>query len=354
MLGAQASRLLGRASVFEFDYPWLFALLPAPLVAWWLLPAYRERRPSVRVPFFEQIAAATGAEPARGGTLKRRNVFQVLLAALAWVLMVTALARPQVVEPPIEKTEPARDLMLAVDLSGSMDTPDMTDAEGHRIQRLDAVKLVLDDFISRREGDRLGLIVFGNQAFLQAPFTQDHDLVRTLLEQARPRLAGPQTMIGDAIGLTIKTFEPSKAEDRVLVLLTDGNDSGSKVPPKKAGEIAADNGITIHTVAVGDPSSSGKVGHAGGGQAEQVDLDTLSAVAAATGGQAFDAADREQLEGIYRRIDELTPIDVETTSFRPTRPLFHWPLGAAVSLILAYQLAMLSARWLRSTGTRHA
>ena len=116
--------------MFEFDYPLLFALLPAPLLAWWLLPAYRERRPSVRVPFFEQVAAATGAEPARGGALMRRSVFQVLAAVLAWVLIVTALARPQYVEPPIEKVEPARDLMLAVDLSGSMDTPDMLDDQG--------------------------------------------------------------------------------------------------------------------------------------------------------------------------------------------------------------------------------
>ncbi|MEE8525523.1 MAG: VWA domain-containing protein [Thermoanaerobaculia bacterium] len=331
--------------MLELDFPWMFALLPAPLLAWWLLPAYRERRQSVRVPFFEKVAAATGAEPARGGVQRRRNVLQGLIATLAWALIVTALARPQLVEPPIEKIESARDLMLAVDLSGSMDTPDMLDPEGHRIQRLDAVKLVLDDFIARREGDRLGVVVFGNQAFLQAPFTQDHDLVRTLLEQTRPRLAGPQTMIGDAIGLTIKTFENSEAKDRVLVLLTDGNDSGSKVPPNKAAEIAAQNGITIHTVAVGDPSSTGE---------SEMDLDTLQAVADATGGQAFRADDRAQLEEIYRQIDALAPVDVETFSYRPTRPLYHWPLAAAVLLTLLYHLLMGTRQALRSLGARHA
>ena len=256
-----------------------------------------------------------------------------------------ALARPQYVEPPIEKIESARDLMLAVDLSGSMDTRDMLDPEGNRIQRLDAVKLVLDDFISRREGDRLGLVVFGNQAFLQAPFTQDHDLVRSLLEQTRPRLAGPQTMIGDAVGLTIKTFESSEAEDRVLVLLTDGNDSGSKVPPKKTAEIAADNGITIHTVAVGDPSSRGE---------GEMDVEILREMAAATGGETFRADDREELEDIYRRIDELAPVDVEAVSYRPTRPLYHWPLGGAVVLILAYQLLMGTRRAFHTLGARHA
>ncbi len=331
--------------MFEFDLPWMFVLLPAPLLVWWLLPAYRERQESVRVPFFEKVAAVTGVEPSRGGVLLRRSILQGLIAPLVWVLIVTALARPQYVEPPIEKIESARDLMLAVDLSGSMDTPDMLDAEGQRIQRLDAVKFVLDDFISRRKGDRLGVIVFGNQAFLQAPFTLDHDLVRALLKQTRPRLAGPQTMIGDAIGLTIKTFESSQAKDRVLVLLTDGNDSGSKVPPRKAADIAAGKDITIHTVAVGDPSSTGEA---------EMDLETLEAIANITGGTAFRADDREQLEEIYRRIDALTPIDIETVSYRPTRPLYHWPLGAAVVLTLLYHLIMGTWQVFRSIGARHA
>jgi Ca-activated chloride channel family protein len=331
--------------VFEFDLPWAFVLLLAPLLVWWLLPAYRERQESVRVPFFEKVAGVTGVEPSRGGVQLRRNVLQGLMAPLVWALIVTALARPQYVEPPIEKLESARDLMLAVDLSGSMDTPDMLDAEGKRIQRLDAVKFVLDDFISRREGDRLAVIVFGNQAFLQAPFTLDHDLVRALLEQTRPRLAGPQTMIGDAIGLTIKTFESSQARDRVLVLLTDGNDSGSKVPPRKAADIAAGENITIHTVAVGDPSSTGE---------SEMDLETLEAIANVTGGTAFRADDREQLEEIYRRIDALAPIDIETVSYRPTRPLYHWPLGAAVVLTLLYHLIVGARQLFRSIGARHA
>ena len=314
--------------MFEFDLPWAFALLPAPLLVWWLLPAYRERRESLRVPFFESVAAATGGEPRKGGVQARRNLLQWLLAPLSWALIVTSLARPQYVEPPIEKVESARDLMLAVDLSGSMDTLDMFDPEGRRIQRLEAVKLVLDEFITRREGDRLGLVVFGNQAFVQAPFTQDHDLVRKLLAQTGPRMAGPQTMIGDAIGLSIKAFEASEVEDRVLVLLTDGNDTGSRVPPKKAAEIAAQNGLTIHTVAVGDPEAAGEA---------EMGLETLEAIAEATGGEAFRADDRQQLEAIYRRIDELTPVEIETLSYRPTRPLFHWPLGAVLALLALYQ-----------------
>lgn len=331
--------------MFEFDFLWAFTFLPAPLLIWWLLPPYKAQQESVRVPFFEQLSAAIGLEPARGGVLLRRNLLQKLLAPLVWVLAVVALARPQFIEPPIEKIESARDLMLAVDLSGSMDTRDMFDADGNRVRRLDMVKLVLDDFVSRRAGDRIGVIVFGTEAFLQAPFTQDHDLVRTLLDQVEPRMAGPQTMLGDAIGLTIKVFEASEAEDRVLILLTDGNDTGSKVPPKKAAEIAAQNDVTVHTIAVGDPRAVGEA---------QMDIDALQVIADTTGGSFFAANDREQLEDIYRQIDALTPEEIATTSYRPTRPLFHWPLGILVALVLFYHLLMGMGAALRHARARHA
>ncbi len=330
--------------MFEFDLPWAFALLLAPIFTWWLLPPYRERQESVRIPFFEKVATAVGQRPIRGGVLMHRNVLQWILGPLCWMLIVTAIARPQFVEPPIEKIESVRDLMLAVDLSGSMDARDMVGPEGNPLQRLEAVKLVLDDFIARREGDRIGVIVFGNQAFLQAPFTLDHEVVRALLEQTEPRMAGPQTMLGDAIGLTIKVFENSEAQDRVLVLLTDGNDTGSKVPPKKAAEIAADHHITIHTVAIGDPQSTGEA---------EMDLETLQTIATVTGGAAFHADDRKELENIYRRIDALTPIEIETHSYRPTRPLYHWPLGGAILLALLYHILMGLAQAARALRVRH-
>ena len=221
----------------------------------------------------------------------------------------------------------------------------MFDPEGNRITRLDAVKLVLGDFIERRSADRIGVIVFGSQAFVQAPFTQDHDLVRILLEQTEPRMAGPMTMLGDAIGLTIKTFEKSDARDRVLILLTDGNDTGSKVPPLKAAEIAGQHDVTVYPVAVGDPTSAGE---------GQMDLPALQGIADATGGQLFDAGNREELEAVYREIDALTPEEIETTSYRPTQPLFFWPLGAAVVFVFAYHAVMAIGTSLRSTRERHA
>ena len=331
--------------MLELDYPWLLALLPAPFLVWWLFPPHREIQDSIRIPFLEQIAVAAGATPAAGGLVARRNVLQRILLPIVWILLVVTAARPQLVEPPLSRVESARDLMLGVDLSGSMSQRDLTDAEGTPVTRMEAVKEVLDDFIARREGDRIGIIVFGTEAFVQTPFTQDHELVRALLSQTEPRMAGPQTMIGDAIGLTIKVFETSEARDRVMVLLTDGDDTGSRVPPQRAAEIAAEDGITIHTVAMGDTETTG---------AEQMDLEVLEDIAQTTGGSAFSAGDREGLAGICDEIDALTPEEIETITYRPTNPLYHWPMGVALGLILLYHLGMSLGTGLRGMVTRDA
>jgi len=331
--------------MFELASPWLLALLPAPILVWWLLPPYRERKASVRTPFFSELAGRLGQTPSQGAVVLRKNLFQKLLAPLVWALIVLALAQPQLVEPPIEKTESARDLLLAVDLSGSMDARDFVDRDGDRIDRLEAVKQVLDDFISRREGDRIGIIVFGNSAHLQVPFTLDHDICRQLLDQTRVRMVGPRTAIGDAIGLAIKLFEESGAEERVLILLTDGNDTGSKVPPTKAAEIAAEREITVHTVGIGDPATGGQ---------DIVDLDELERIAATTGGRSFLAVDRDELEGIYAELDRIEERQFETQSYRPRRPLFHYPVGAAVLLMLGYHLLMFLSTLTRGKAERHA
>ena len=325
--------------------PWALVLLPAPLVIWLLLPPYRERRAAVRLPFFRAVAAVTGRAPSAGAVVPRRNWLQWLIAPAAWALVVLATARPVWIEPPIEKVEAARDLLLAVDLSGSMDTRDMTDAEGRRIDRLTAVKQVLGNFIDRRSGDRIGLIVFGESAYLQAPFTLDHAVVRQLLAETAVRMAGPRTMIGDAIGLGIKTFESSTSDERVLILLTDGNDTGSKMPPARAAAIAADNGVTIYPIGMGDPRTAGE---------DQLDVAALDAVAQPTGGRVFLASSRGDLEQVYRELDELVPVEVEVTSYRPSRPLYQWPLGAALALLAAFQIAMLLGHALRRLGLRHA
>jgi Ca-activated chloride channel family protein len=317
--------------MLKLAYPWLLVLLPLPLLVRWLAPPHKETRPAIAVPFMGRLMAASGARPAEGAVVARRSVVQGVLLVIVWLCAVVALARPQWIGEPISKTVPSRDLLLAVDLSGSMDTEDFTDPSGTRVDRLAAVKLVLDDFLTRRKGDRVGLIFFGTAPFVQAPFTEDLEVVRTLLDEAQVRMAGPQTMLGDAIGLAITVFERSDLEEQVLILLTDGNDTGSQVPPEQAARIARDQGITIHTVAVGDPQAAGE---------EKLDEETLQAIAATTSGGYFQADDRQQLQDIYRRLDELETREIETVSHRPKWDLFHWPLGVLVVLTLTYHAAM--------------
>lgn len=239
----------------------------------------------------------------------------------------------------------ARDLMPSVDLSGSMEAENFEDLSGTRISRLDAVRLVLDDFIERRENDRIGLIVFGSAAYLQAPFTEDHDAVRFLLHETRVRMAGPQTMLGDAIGFAISRFEDSTSSNRVLILLTDGNDTESRMPPATAAEIAAKYDITIHTIAMGDPTAVGE---------EKLDLDALRKIADATGGSFFEATDREELTSIYRELDTLVPGIHETLGWRPKRPLFHLSLAAGMVLLLLYETVMVLRSTWRERRPAHA
>jgi len=189
----------------------------------------------------------------------------------------------------------------------------------------------LDEFLARREGDRVGLIVFGSAPFVQVPFTEDLDACRALLPEMQARMAGPQTMLGDAIGKAINIFENSDLEEQVLILLTDGNDTGSLVPPVKAAEIARDRDITIHVIGMGDPASVGE---------EKLDIETLEAVAAATGGEFFLALDRVQLEGVYAELDALSTRELQTQSYRPVRELYFWPLGFALVLVVTFHAGM--------------
>lgn len=239
---------------------------------------------------------------------------------------------------------PTRDLMLLVDLSGSMDTEDFTNSQGRTVDRLTAVKEVLDDFLTRREGDRVGLIVFGNAAFVQVPFTRDLDACLLLLEETAVRMAGPRTAFGDAIGLGITLFERSDLEDRVMIALTDGNDTSSKVPPAEAAKIARDNDITIHVVGVGDPAATGE---------EKLDEEALSAVASTTDGRYFHAADRDQLREIYAELDRIGTREVEAETYRPRIDLFHWPLAAFMLLGLAYQTSVLLTRHVEERRAAH-
>ncbi len=308
--------------MLEFELPWVFVLLPLPLLVVWLVPEFRDESEAVRAPFFKRLVELTGALPAEGAIVIRKRSWQKLYHVVGWLLVVTALAQPVWVGEAVVKELPARDLLLVVDLSGSMEEKDFVDSEGLRISRLDAVKQVIADFIERRTTDRLGLAVFGQSAFLQAPFTEDREAVGALLEELEPRMAGAETMIGDAIGLAVRLFEASEKQNKVVILLTDGNDTGSRMPVQRAAEIAHDEGIIIHTIAIGDPETVGE---------QALDVAILEAVSKATRGRSFLALDRAQLEAVYGELDRLEPERIDTRSYRPKRRL-HW-LPLAVLLV---------------------
>jgi Ca-activated chloride channel family protein len=323
-------------------HPWLLALLPLPLLVWWLVPPHREPREGVVVPFLPRLAEQSGRQPGLGAVVMRGGWLRWASVLTVWVCALLALARPQVIEAPVTKSVPVRDMLLAVDLSGSMETQDFTDAQGRKVDRLTAVKGVLDEFLSKRTGDRVGLIFFGSAPFVQAPFTDDLKVCRELLAEAQVKMAGPQTAFGDALGLAMTVFDRSEVKDRVLIALTDGNDTASKVPPAKAAEIARDKGVIIHTISVGDPTAAGE---------DALDVDALKNVASSTGGLYAHAADRGQLDEIYRQIDALQTRKAETISHRPRRDVYWWPLAVGIVVSVVQQalgLVMHRSRALRA------
>jgi len=320
-----------RTEMMTLSHPWVLLLILLPPLLRFMLPAYRESRQAIRVPWFQRIATLLRQQPADGAVVAKAKKSELLFFWILWVLIVLALARPQLLEPPIIRVLPTRDLMLLVDLSGSMEAEDFTNSQGARVDRLTAVKEVLDEFLTRREGDRVGLIVFGNAAFVQVPFTQDLEATRQLLDETAVRMAGPRTAFGDAIGLGITMFERSEVEHRVMIALTDGNDTGSKVPPPQAARIAKDNDIIIHVVGVGDPTATGE---------EKLDDEALTAVAATTGGRYFHAEDRDQLEEIYTELDRINTREIEAETYRPRIDLFYWPLAAFMLFSLLFHGAL--------------
>ncbi|WP_439133441.1 VWA domain-containing protein [Pseudomaricurvus sp.] len=308
-------------------HAWVLLLLPLPLLVWWLVPPHQMPRRGLVVPFLPRLAAMVGHDPSHGATVTQGGVLRWLTVIFCWLCIVLALARPQLIEPPMSKEIPVRDLLLAVDLSGSMETQDFTNPQGQVVDRLSAVKTVLDDFLAKRQGDRVGLILFGSAAFVQVPFTEDLDVCRQLLEEAQVRMAGPQTAFGDALGLAINVFDRSTVKERVLIALTDGNDTTSQVPPDKAAQIASDKGIVIHTVAVGDPKAVGE---------DALDETTLKRVASSTGGIYSHASSGKELQSIYDQLDQIETRKVQTISHRPRRDVYWWPLVACLAASMLY------------------
>ncbi len=322
-------------------FAWLWALLalPLPLLTRWLLPARNPvEQAALKVPFLEDISEL------QTQSILKKDSWSLWLAVAVWILLVIACARPQWLGEPIEQAISGRDLMMAVDLSRSMEAQDFM-INKRAVDRLTAIKSIASDFINRRAGDRLGLILFGTQAYLQTPLTFDRKTVQTLLDEAVIGLAGDNTAIGDAIGLAVKRLKDQPANSHVLILLTDGANTAGEVSPLKAAELAAENGLKIYTIGVGAdemlvPSFFGshKVN-------PSLDLDekTLVKIAESTGGSYYRARNTEELNNIYMRLDELEPVEKDKQYFRPRTELYIYPLALALGLLTV--LCGLKLRW---------
>lgn len=315
-------------------WPWLLVLLPLPWLLKRLWPGPHATTEPVAAPVLPIQSRLQGMPGvSQQGAVRRR--WLTLLLALAWALLVLALARPQHVGEAIREPVTGRDLMLAVDISPSMEERDMV-LGGRPLNRLEALKVVLDDFISQRQGDRLGLLLFGSEPYIQAPLTFDHETLRTLLSEAGLGMAGRATAIGDAIGLAVKQLRERPQEHRVLILLTDGANTAGNLSPEKASEIAADSDVRIHTIGIGSESSirQGLFGSRRVNPSSSLDEAQLRSIASDTGGHYFRARSIEQLQGIYQEIDQLEPLELEGKPWRPVTELYAWPAGAALALWL--------------------
>lgn len=317
-------------------WPWVFVVLPLPLLVYWFSKPKNHQEAALNVPFYQRLKSLNKSDSLASVAITKRRTLPLILLSIAWLCLLLAASKPQWVGDAVQLPSSGRDLMLAVDISGSMDTTDLK-LNGEAVMRLTVVKKVLEEFIARRKGDRIGLILFGSQAFLQAPLTFDRNTVGTLLNETQIGFAGRNTAIGDAIGLAVKRLRERPAESRLLILLTDGANTAGEIKPLKAAELAQQQQIKIHTIGVGANEmlvpglfSSRRVNPSG-------DLDevTLKNIAAQTGGQYFRAQDTEQLQQIYALLDQLEPAIQDDETFNPVRSLYMWPLALAVLLAIA-------------------
>lgn len=316
--------------MLDFGLPWMFLLLPLPWLVHRFLPAANRHEAALTMPFFDHLPILAQSED------QPRSRLRAIILAAAWLCFLSAAAQPFWIGDAVELPTSGRNLMLAVDISGSMQVEDMV-LNGRPANRLHAVKKVVGEFVQRRGGDRLGLILFGSKAYLQTPLTFDRNTMYTLLLEAQIGFAGEKTAIGDAIGLAIKRLQGNEQHSRVVVLLTDGANTSGEVPPRQAAELAAEAGVRIYTIGMGAESmrTGGVLGFGSREVNPSRDLDekTLGHIASLTGGQYFRARNVQELETIYAELDRLEPIEQAALSFRPRKSLFHLPLSASLALV---------------------
>lgn len=313
--------------ISEFDWPWLALALPLPWLLRRWLPSAAGTGIALRIPFLDEIASAISSG-------RRSSARTPWLAWLVWGLLIVAAMRPISLGEPTAPPTTGRDLLVAVDVSGSMAAEDMQIGR-QAVSRLSAVKAVVGDFLERRVGDRLGLLLFGQRAYLVTPLTMDRDAVKAQLLDSQVGIAGRETAIGDAIGLAVKRLRDRPQEQRVLILLTDGVNTAGALEPERAAELAKAENVRVYTIGMGSDRSGGLFGMAFSTNSAEIDEAALKAIARETGGRYFRARDTAELAGIYAEMDRLEPALLEAEPLRPRHERFVWPLAAALLLAMA-------------------
>lgn len=317
--------------MFTLANPWVLLLFPLPLLFWLIMPKAKLHLPTaLNVPFFKAMAGIAGQDQR---SLSAQS--SLLLPALIWLLLVFALAGPRWIGEPKPIEREGYNIMMALDLSGSMEIPDMM-LNGRPASRLSVVKNAAEQFVQARAGDKIGLILFGSNAYLQTPLTYDRQTVLLRLIDATVGLAGKTTSIGDAIGLAVKRLKRVPQQGRILILLTDGANNSGVLEPLKAAELAKDEGIKIYTIGLGAAADPRALTNAFLMQNASADLDedTLKAIATLTGGRYFRATDMETLNTIYETINQLEKVNQEQATIRPQKDYYPWFVGLALLLCL--------------------
>ena len=310
--------------MIQFAWPWMLLFLPLPWLVARVLPAATPQAGAVFLPFAAAVSVNTALE------LRAPSRWRVALFGLGWLLLVAAATRPQWLDDPVPVATSARQLMMAVDTSGSMQAKDMADGA----TRLQVVQAVGAEFLRHRVGDQVGLILFGTRPYLQAPLTTDLNTVGQFLREGVIGVAGPETAIGDTIGLAIKQLKAHREQDggsgeMVLILLTDGGNTAGLMDPIEAAKFAAQEGLRIFTIGVGatvQQSMDGVVGNT------DLDEDALKSIAQITHGAYFRATNVKSLNQVYAEIDKLEPARATAQWYRPTTEWFAWPLALALFL----------------------
>jgi len=340
-------------SAFTLHWPWLLLLLPLPLLIRSLIKT--DNAPQQAALFFPAIDTLLHA-PAQPSSVFTQKESAPWWLWLVWALLVFAITRPQWIGEPISIPTSGRDLLLVVDISPSMQAEDM-ELDGAPAQRIDAIKKVVGDFVQRRTGDRLGLVLFGSRAYLQTPLTFDHRTLVQQLQEAQLGFAGEQTAIGDGIALSAKRLEDRQQKKSVMILLTDGANTTGALAPLQGTEIAKTMGIKIYTVGIGADEMTRRTffGVQTVNPSSDLDEETLTAIAQETGGRYFRARNTEQLDQIYRELDKLEPVTGKEETLRPISEWFYWPLaGALLISFIAALIATLRQYFIRGGNDRAA